>query len=62
MGWSKDPGPSLARKFLAFFVDIVERRRIFNKMMAFIRSVGIQYKCFSIKKRDLYTKFHLIYL
>ena len=127
MGWSKDPGPSLARKFLAFFVErilkelsvfidesgdfgeysphspyyiitmvfhkqdidiqenvhrldtelsylgldnlcihtgpiirkeeiykdmsIVERRRIFNKMMAFIRSAGIQYKCFSIEKK-----------
>ena len=126
-GWSKDPGPSLARKFLAFFVErglkelsvfidesgdfgeysshspyyiitmvfhdqdvdiqenvhrldtelsylrldnlcihtgpiirkeeiykdmgIVERRRIFNKMMAFIRSAGIQYKCFSIEKK-----------
>lgn len=129
MGWSKDPGPSLARKFLAFFVervlkelsvfidesgdfgeysphspyyiitmvfhnqdvniqenvqrlntelsylgldnlcihtgpiirkeeiykdmDIVERRRIFNKMMAFIRSVDIQYKCFSIEKKHI---------
>jgi len=128
-GWSKDPGPSLARKFLAFFVgrilkelsifidesgdfgeysphspyyiitmvfhnqdvdiqenvhrldmelsylgldnlcihtgpiirkeeiykdmDIVERRRIFNKMMAFIRSTDLQYKCFSIEKRHI---------
>ena len=34
-------------------MDVVERRRIFNKMMAFIRSVGVQYKCFSIEKKHI---------
>lgn len=34
-------------------MGIAERRRIFNKMMAFIRSVGIQYKCFSIEKKHI---------
>ncbi len=34
-------------------MDIVERRRIFNKMMAFIRSIDIKYKCFYIEKKHI---------
>ena len=34
-------------------MDIIDRRRIFNKMMAFIRSIDIQYKCFSIEKKHI---------
>ena len=34
-------------------MDIVERRRIFNKMMAFIRSIDIKYKCFHIEKKHI---------
>lgn len=34
-------------------MDVVERSRIFNKMMAFIRSIDIQYKCFYIEKKHI---------
>lgn len=34
-------------------MDIIERRRIFNKMMAFIRSIDIKYKCFHIEKKNI---------
>ena len=34
-------------------MTIFERRRIFNKMVAFIRQVEIQYKCFFIEKRHV---------
>ena len=32
-------------------MDVIERRRIFNKMVAFIRQIDIRYKCFYIEKR-----------
>ena len=44
-------GPIIRKEEIYKDMGIVERRRIFNKMMAFIRSVGIQYKCFSIEKK-----------
>jgi hypothetical protein len=47
-------------KELSVFIDesykdmgLVERRRIFNKMMAFIRSLDIRYKCFYIEKKHI---------
>ena len=43
-------GPIIRKEEIYKDMGIVERRRIFNKMMAFIRSIGIQYKCFSIEK------------
>ena len=46
-------GPIIRKEEIYKDMDIVERRRIFNKMMAFIRSVGIQYKCFSIEKKHI---------
>ena len=44
-------GPIIRKEEIYKDMDIVERRRIFNKMMAFIRSIDIQYKCFYIEKK-----------
>jgi hypothetical protein len=46
-------GPIIRKEEIYKDMGIAERRRIFNKMMAFIRSVGIQYKCFSIEKKHI---------
>ena len=46
-------GPIIRKEEIYKDMGIVERRRIFNKMMAFIRSIGIQYKCFSIEKKHI---------
>ncbi len=46
-------GPIIRKEEIYKDMDIVERRRIFNKMMAFIRSTDLQYKCFSIEKRHI---------
>lgn len=46
-------GPIIRKEEIYKDMDIVERRRIFNKMMAFIRSIDLQYKCFSIEKRHI---------
>lgn len=46
-------GPIIRKEEIYKDMGIVERRRIFNKMMAFIRSVDIQYKCFSIEKKHI---------
>ena len=46
-------GPIIRKEEIYKEMDIVERRRIFNKMMAFIRSIDLQYKCFSIEKRHV---------
>lgn len=34
-------------------MDVRERRRIFNKMVAFTRQVDIKYKCFYIEKNHI---------
>ena len=34
-------------------MSIDERRRIFNKMVAFIRQIDIRYKCFYIEKKHI---------
>ena len=46
-------GPIIRKEEIYKEMDIIERRRIFNKMMAFIRSIDIQYKCFSIEKKHI---------
>ena len=46
-------GPIIRKEEIYKDMDIVERRRIFNKMMAFVRSTDIRYKCFSIEKRHI---------
>ena len=46
-------GPIIRKEEIYKEMDVVERRRIFNKMMAFIRSVDVQYKCFHIEKKHI---------
>lgn len=44
-------GPIIRKEEIYKSMDIFERRRIFNKMMAFIRSIDVLYKCFHIEKK-----------
>lgn len=46
-------GPIIRKEEDYIFMDIKERRRIFNKMIAFIRQVDIKYKCFYIEKKHI---------
>lgn len=46
-------GPIIRKEEIYINMDIRERRRIFNKMIAFIRQVDIQYKCFYIEKKHI---------
>ncbi len=46
-------GPIIRREEIYEQMTIQERRRIFNKMVAFIRQIDIQYKCFSIEKKHV---------
>lgn len=45
-------GPIIRKEENYALLTIEERRRIFNKMTAFIRQVDIRYKCFSIEKKQ----------
>ena len=44
-------GPIIRREEIYEFMSIKERRRIFNKLVAFFRQVDIRYKCISIEKK-----------
>lgn len=46
-------GPIIRKEEDYVYMDIKERRRIFNKMIAFIRQVNIRYKCFHIEKKHI---------
>lgn len=46
-------GPIIRKEEIYEHMDIRERRRIFNKMIAFIRQVDIRYKCFYIEKKHI---------
>ncbi len=46
-------GPIIRKEEIYFYMSIAERRRIFNKMIAFIRQVNIRYKCFYIEKKHI---------
>lgn len=46
-------GPIIRREKIYEFMDLAERRKIFNKMVAFFRQVDIRYKCFSIEKKHI---------
>ena len=46
-------GPIVRREEVYVDLSIEERRRIFNKMIAFFRQIDIRYKCFYIKKKDV---------
>lgn len=49
-------GPIIRKEEIYAEMDVPERRRIFNKMMAFIRQVHIRYRCFSVDKRHIISK------
>ena len=44
-------GPIIRKEENYTLMTVDQRRRIFNKMLAFIRQVDIRYKCFSIEKK-----------
>jgi hypothetical protein len=46
-------GPIIRKEESYNNMDVQERRRIFNKMIAFIRQVDIQYRCFTIDKKQV---------
>lgn len=46
-------GPIIRKEENYSLMTIQERRRIFNKMVAFIRQVDIRYKCFCIEKKHM---------
>lgn len=46
-------GPIIRKEEIYKNMEICERRRIFNKMMAFIRAIDVKYKCFYIEKKHI---------
>lgn len=46
-------GPIIRKEENYSLMRIDERRRIFNKMVGFVRQVDIQYKCFYIEKKHI---------
>lgn len=46
-------GPIIRKEEIYLNMPVDERRRIFNKMVAFIRQINIRYKCFYIEKRHI---------
>ena len=46
-------GPIIRKEEIYTHMSIEERRRIFNKMVAFIRQIDIRYKCFYIDKKHI---------
>lgn len=46
-------GPIIRKEEIFVNMSVEERRRIFNKMVAFIRQVNIRYKCFYIEKKHI---------
>ena len=46
-------GPIIRKEEIYINMSVDERRRIFNKMVAFIRQIDIRYKCFYIEKKQI---------
>lgn len=46
-------GPLIRKEEIYINMSLDERRRIFNKMVAFIRQIGIRYKKFYIEKKQM---------
>ncbi len=46
-------GPIIRKEEIYKNMSVHERRRIFNKMVAFIRQINIRYKCFYIEKKHI---------
>ena len=51
-------GPIIRKEKIYAHMSIEERRRIFNKMVAFIRQINIRYKSFYIEKKQDFLSFH----
>ena len=47
-------GPIIRKEEIYTHMSIEERRRIFNKMIAFIRQINIRYKCFHIERKTYF--------
>lgn len=45
-------GPIIRKEENYKYMTVEERRKIFNKMVAFIKNCGIEYKCFSVEKKQ----------
>ena len=46
-------GPIIRKEEIYAPMDIRTRRKIFNKMIAFVRQIDIRYKCFFIEKKHI---------
>ena len=46
-------GPIIRMEEVYKNINLIDRRRIFNKMIAFIRQIEIKYHCFAIEKRKI---------
>lgn len=46
-------GPIIRKEEIYINISVPERRRIFNKMVAFFRQINIKYKCFYIEKKHI---------
>lgn len=46
-------GPIIRKEEIYKDMNVIERRKIFNKMMAFIRNIDIKYKSFYIEKKHI---------
>ena len=46
-------GPIIRREEVYEYMTVHDRRRVFNKMVAFIRQADIRYKCFYIDKKHI---------
>lgn len=47
-------GPIIRKEEIYTNMSVDERRRIFNKLVAFIRQIAIRYKCFYIEKKHIF--------
>ena len=45
-------GPIIRKEEIYEYMSVLERRRIFNKLVGFFRQVDIKYKCVSIEKKN----------
>lgn len=46
-------GPIIRKEEIYANMSVPDRRRIFNKMIAFVRQVDVRYKCFCIEKKHM---------
>ena len=46
-------GPIIRKEENYKYMDVQDRRKILNKMVAFLRSIDVKYKCFHIEKQHI---------